>query len=152
MVESPISAPRHVGGLARIYEGETEPTPAQMLTLFAEDTKQSLRKKAKACRAALLSAGFLFRSKVIQTRNVVDITNINSAAITAASDPYYTAHWIVADNSFLDLDSTGVIAMQKTMTDRSTAIYAAYTTLTTQIDAAITPEQLSAINPQFSVA
>lgn len=109
--------------------------------------RAELRNVAKARRAELLAAGFVFLGKLIQTRDQVDISNINSAALTASVDPAYTTGWICADNSVLPLDAAGVIAMQRAMVEAGNAIFAAFVETTAPLETATTLAELEALAP-----
>lgn len=109
--------------------------------------KIALRDLAKARRAELVTSGFTFRDKLIQTRSTVDVGNINSTALAALSAPSLTTDWITADNSTLPLDAAGVIEMQLTMTGAGNAIYAAFLAITAQIETAPDLATLSALKP-----
>ena len=108
------------------------PTDASRLA----DAKAALRAVAQGVRTVQLASGFTYADKTIQTRNNVDIANINGAALRAVNDASFTTTWITADNSFLPLDHAGVIAMQAAMIDRGNAIFGAYAVITGIIAAA----------------
>lgn len=116
-----------------------QPSPEEMLA----DRKTQLRNVAKARRAALIAEGFEFGGKLIQTRDQVDIDNVNSAALRAASDPAFATNWITTDNSALPLDAAGLIAMQAAMVERGNAIFAAYLAVADQLEGA---EDLAALD------
>jgi len=135
-------------GCCRIYEGDAAPTTEQCDGLFTTNVKQTAKDKVKAHRAYLLSQGFNFRDKTIQTRNQVDVANINGAALNAVSNSTFTTTWITSDNTFLVLDAAGVIAMQAAMVARANTIYTTYITVLTQL---ATATDISGINLDFSV-
>ena len=140
-----VPATTKVWGNARLFTGDTAPTADQMAAFFAPDFKAAARNKAKAARTALLAAGFSYGGKVIQTRNDTDIANINSAALRAVNDSAFSTVWICADNSYLPLDHAGIIAMQSAMVSRGNAVFAAYTSLVSQIEACTTEAQVNAL-------
>jgi len=107
--------------------------------------KTALRNVAKVRRAALLAAGFPYGGKVIQTRDIVDVSNVEAAALKATNDAGYATYWITEDNSLLPLDAAGIIAMQSAMVDAGNEIYAAYITITAQIEAAADMDALDAL-------
>lgn len=110
-------------------------------------SKIAMREVAKARRAQLVTSGFMFRDKLIQTRSNVDIGNINSTALAALSAPSLTTDWITADNSTLPLDAAGVIEMQLVMTAAGNAIYAAFLDICAQIETAPDIAALNALKP-----
>lgn len=88
--------------------------------------RAALRDVAKVRRAELIAGGFEYGGKQIQTRDQVDVSNIDSAALAASNAPGFSTLWITADNSTLPLDQAGMIAMQAAMVTRGNAIFAAF--------------------------
>lgn len=115
--------------------------------LSLDEARYVARARAKAARDEALTSGFTFNGKTIQTRNQVDIDNINGAALRATNDPTFTTGWICADNSILGLNAAGVIAMQAAMISRGNSIFTAYVILAGQIAACTSIAEVEALPP-----
>jgi hypothetical protein len=127
-------------------DAETWPTIEELAAHFASliptaetilaTRKAQLRAIAKARRSELIAAGFSYLGKTIQTRDLVDVSNVEAAALKATNDAGYSTYWITGDNSLLALDAAGIIGMQGAMVDAGNAIFAAYIATTSAIEAA----------------
>lgn len=124
-------------------EADIAAEPARTL----DAAKLAACEAAKIRRAELAAAGFEFGGKLIQTRNQVDIDNINSAAVAATNNPAFTTIWITTDNTGLPLDAAGVLAMQAAMVTRGNTIFAAYIAHRAALNAAEDLTALAAIPP-----
>lgn len=111
-----------------------------------DQVRQQLHEQRRNARTSAEMAGFLFQDKRIDSDRD-SILRITQAALLASqsieAEQPFGVEWVCADDSVLELDAAGMLAMQQAMTFHGLACHNRSQALRTLIDGATDGQSLS---------